>query len=81
MFATLKIGDHLINIDFSKPLDISIPLKASSKNPIAWNMDEPKIEPVKSEDWVAKVSEGASVNFNIFELTQIPSHTNLQILS
>lgn len=64
MFATLKNGDHLINIDFSKPLDISIPLKSSSKNPIAWNMDMPKIEPVKSEGWIAKVSEGASVNFN-----------------
>ena len=67
MFATLKIGDRLINVDLSKPLDISIPLKASSKNPIAWNMDQPTIAPVKSGDWIAKVSEGASVNFNTIE--------------
>ena len=67
MFATLKIGDRLINVDLSKPLDISIPLKASSKNPIAWSMDQPTIAPVKSGDWIAKVSEGASVNFNTIE--------------
>jgi len=64
VFATFKIGEKLVNVDLSKPLDISIPLKSSSKNPIAWNMDTPKIEPVKSENWVGKVSEGASVNFN-----------------
>jgi len=64
VFATFKIGEKLVNVDLSKPLDISIPLKSSSKNPIAWNMDKPKIEPVKSENWVGKVSKGASVNFN-----------------
>jgi len=64
VFATFKLGKKLVNVDLSKPLDISIPLKSSSKNPIAWNMDRPKIEPVKSDDWVGKVSEGASVNFN-----------------
>ncbi len=64
MFATLKIEENLINIDLSKPLDISIPLVSSSKNPIAWNLKKPQIEPVREGDWVGKVSEGASVNFN-----------------
>lgn len=48
----------------SKPLDISIPLEATKNNPLAWYLDAPKIEPVKLDNWVAKVSEGASVNFN-----------------
>ena len=64
MFATFKIGERLVNVDLSKPLDISIPLKSSSRNPIAWNMDKPKIEPVKIDGWVGKVTKGASINFN-----------------
>ncbi len=64
MFATLKIGDSLIKVDFSKPLDISIPLVSNNDNPIAWNMDAPKIAPVKINSWIGKVSEGASINFN-----------------
>ena len=64
MLATFKIGKKLVDVDLSKPLDISIPLKSSSRNPIAWNMEKPKIEPVKSEGWVGKVTKGASINFN-----------------
>ena len=51
-------------VDFSKPLDISIPLRDSSENPIAWYQDEPVIQPVKMGDWIGKVSTGGSVNFN-----------------
>ena len=45
-------------------MDISIPLRASKDNVNAWYLNEPTIEPVKLGDWVGKVSEGASVNFN-----------------
>lgn len=51
-------------IDLSKPIDISIPLTNSDKNPIAWYLEQPIIEPVKMGDWVGKVSEGSSTNFN-----------------
>jgi kynurenine formamidase len=51
-------------IDLSKPIDISIPLTNSDKNPIAWYIEKPEIEPVKFGDWVGKVSEGSSTNFN-----------------
>jgi len=64
LIATLQINNLDLKVDFSKPLDISIPLKASSKNPEAWYLDPPTIEPVKVNEWVAKVSEGASINFN-----------------
>lgn len=64
MIAQLTIADNKIKVDLSKPLDISIPLIASNKNPIAWYLDQPKIEPVKEGEWIAKVSEGASINFN-----------------
>ena len=51
-------------IDLSKPLDISIPLSNTDQNPIAWYLDKPVIQPVKFGDWIGKVSEGSSTNFN-----------------
>ena len=64
MNSKIKLSKKLVEVDLSKPLDISIPLKASDNNPIAWYLDKPTIEPVKDGDWVGKISEGASVNFN-----------------
>ncbi len=51
-------------IDLSKPIDISIPLSNTDANPIAWYIEKPEIKPVKFGDWVGKVSEGSSTNFN-----------------
>ncbi|KJJ37853.1 cyclase family protein [Aequorivita vladivostokensis] len=64
MKTTIEHKGISINIDLSKPLDISIPLQASEENPLAWYQNQPIIEPVKMGDWTGKVSEGASVNFN-----------------
>ncbi|AUC82568.1 cyclase family protein [Lacinutrix sp. Bg11-31] len=64
MLATIQINSKRIKIDLSKPLDISMPLRASIKNVNAWYIDEPKIEPVKIDEWVASVKEGAAINFN-----------------
>ena len=64
MRATFYIQKTLKTVDFSEPLDISIPLRASKKNPEAWYLQPPKMEPVQMDNWVARVSEGASVNFN-----------------
>ena len=64
MKATFKIKRKLYTVDLSKPIDISIPLRATHKNPKAWYIDKPTITPVQLDDWIGKVSEGASVNFN-----------------
>ena len=65
MKATIRHNNKNFEIDFSKPLDISIPLTNSDQNPIAWYLEKPVIEPVKSGDWIGKVSEGSSsTNFN-----------------
>ena len=64
MKTTIEINNQSINVDLSKPLDISLPIQANEENPLAWYLTEPTIEPVQMEDWVGKVSEGASVNFN-----------------
>ncbi|PRX41563.1 cyclase family protein [Salegentibacter salegens] len=64
MQATINFKAKDYTIDLSKPLDISIGLRGDEKNPVAWYLDTPKIKPVKDGDFIGKVSEGASVNFN-----------------
>ncbi len=64
MIATIQYNSRKLQIDLSKPLDISMPLRASKKNVNAWYVGEPKIEPVKDGDWVATVKNGACINFN-----------------
>ena len=64
MKAIIEHNSKIIKIDLSKPLDISIPLRASDANVNAWYIGEPKIEPVKNGDWIGSVKAGADVNFN-----------------
>lgn len=64
MYAIIQHNSKEIKIDLSKPLDISIPISASKSNVNAWYLDNPKIEPVKLEDWVGSVKFGAPINFN-----------------
>jgi kynurenine formamidase len=64
MKTTIEHSNKSIVVDLSKPLDISIPLQASEENPLAWYQSKPIIEPVKMGDWIGKVAEGGSVNFN-----------------
>ena len=65
MLATVQQNNQTIEVDLSKPIDISIPLTNTDENPIAWYIDKPVIEPVVFGDWIGKVSEGkSSTNFN-----------------
>lgn len=50
-------------IDTTDPLDISIALSDSDKNPRAWYVNPPTIEPVRTEHYIGAVKEGGSVNF------------------
>lgn len=64
MKASIELNNKTYKVDFSKPLDISIGLRGDSKNPVAWYLESPKINPVKDGDFIGKVTEGGSVNFN-----------------
>ena len=64
MKASITYNSQIFEIDLSKPIDISIPLTNTDANPIAWYIEKPEIEPVTFGDWVGKVSEGSSTNFN-----------------
>ncbi|OBX24999.1 kynurenine formamidase [Gelidibacter algens] len=64
MKAIIEHNHKFIKIDLLKPLDISIPLRASKSNVNAWYIGAPVIEPVKTKDWTGSVKAGADVNFN-----------------
>jgi kynurenine formamidase len=65
VLAKIQHNSQTIEVDLSKPIDISIPLTNTDENPIAWYIEKPVIEPVVFGDWIGKVSEGkSSTNFN-----------------
>ena len=64
MQAVIKHEQQEYTIDLSKPVDISLSLRGDEKNPIAWYLGTPRIEPVRYGDFIGKVSLGASTNFN-----------------
>ncbi|WP_411029931.1 cyclase family protein [Spongiimicrobium sp. 3-5] len=64
MISTINYNNKDYNIDLSRPLDISIPLRGDGSNVNAWYVDPPRIAPHKAEGFLGKVSEGASTNFN-----------------
>jgi len=63
MFATIQHKGKTYRTDLSKPIDISIPLRAGIHNVNAWHAEPVKIEPVRMGDWVGEVKSGAPVNF------------------
>lgn len=67
MKATIQHNNEVFSVDFSKPLDISLTISNTDENPIAWYLEKPSIEPVRFGDWIGKVTEGASTNFNSVE--------------
>lgn len=64
MKATIKYQKQNYKIDLSKPLDIAIPLRGDVSNVNAWYVDAPRITPHQEGDFIGKVTEGASTNFN-----------------
>mgnify|MGYP000849048969 CR=1 FL=1 len=50
-------------VDFSSPLDISLPLAAGPGHASAWYIDPMEIEPVRAGRFIGSVAEGGSTNF------------------
>ncbi|NRA10955.1 MAG: cyclase family protein, partial [Crocinitomicaceae bacterium] len=67
MKTTIQHNSKTYQIDLSKPLDISMPLKAAKENPTAWYVDVPRFTPVMTDAFTGDVNLGGAVNFrNIF---------------
>lgn len=64
MLANISHQNTNFLVDFSKPIDISLPLSNNENNPIAWYIEKPQIEPVRFGSWIGSVQNGATTNFN-----------------
>lgn len=80
MTTTILHNDKKYTIDLSKPLDISIPVRNGEKSVNAWYIPSPIIKPVENGNWIAKVSEGASVNFNTIKFNPHSHGTHTESL-
>lgn len=63
MKAIIPLGNEEIEVDFSKPLDISISMGTDPNTVSAWYVPPVKIEPVISEQFTGSVKLGGSINF------------------
>ncbi len=63
MKATIEHSTGNLEIDFSKPIDISIHTSNADSDAKAWYVDPVKIEPVRTEAFLGSVAEGGAVNF------------------
>ena len=67
MIAQIEINNIRYKIDLSKPIDISMPLRAGKENANAFYADAIKIEPYRSGNFIGDVLQGGIVNYrNIF---------------
>lgn len=64
MKATIEYNSRKIQIDVSKPIDISIAIDPKKQNVNAWFIEDPTIFPQEFDGEKILVSEGAVVNFN-----------------
>ena len=64
MKAVLTIGARKIDVDFSKPIDISIPLRAGEENVNAFYIPPVVYEPFRAGSFVGDVNQGGSCNVN-----------------
>ena len=62
MIASIKFNQKTLNVDLSKPLDISIPLKSGKENVNAFFIPPVKYEPFKAGNFIGDVNQGGSCN-------------------
>ena len=68
-------------IDTDQPIDLSIPLSNTDKNPKAWYVTPPVFEPVRTAHYTGSVAEGGSVNFRDIFFRYDKAKTNSAIKS
>ncbi|WP_405608177.1 cyclase family protein [Polaribacter sp. Asnod1-A03] len=64
MKAVIEYNSRKIEINVSKPIDISIPIDMDKAKINAWGIDDPKIEVENFNGYEVSVANGAAVNFN-----------------
>ena len=71
MNATIRLNNRVLNIDLSKPIDISIPLKGNNTNVNVWYLDSPISNSGRVRTMLLAVSEKHQFNWTV-ELVNNP---------
>lgn len=64
MIATIQLADKSIRVDLSKPIDLSIPLRAGDENLNAFHIPPIKFEPFRIGSFIGDVNQGGACNVN-----------------
>ncbi len=70
MKAQITAGGKTFNVDLSKPIDLSIPLRAGEENVNAFYIPPVTLEPFKAGSFIGDVNQGGSCN--VFTVTFNP---------
>ena len=62
MLAAINHKNHMLKVDLSKPIDISIPMKSGADNPNAFYLPNPSFQPFRTNGFVGSTHEGGAVN-------------------
>jgi kynurenine formamidase len=63
------IGKNKIEVNFNKPLDISIPLRSGNNNPNCYHSESPVFTPITQGDFIGSVSLAGPCNHQRIELS------------
>lgn len=69
MMVSITLDNRLYRVDFSRPNDISLALKAGPGNPNCYWAEPVKMETIRSGNFVGSVVEGGSVNYQKLMIT------------
>lgn len=62
MIASIQFREKIFRVDFTKPIDISIPLRSGDENVNAFYIPPVKIEPFQAGSFIGDVNQGGSCN-------------------
>ena len=69
MKAEVEIGNKKYNVDFSKGIDITIPLKFNGEQPNTYGVNTASSKPYQDGHFIGDTREGGPCNFETYSLT------------
>ena len=69
MKAEVEIGNKKYNVDFSKGIDISIPLKFNGDQPNTYGVDKAMAKPYQDGNFIGDTRKGGPCNFETYSFT------------
>ena len=69
MKAEVEIGNQKYNVDFSKGIDISIPLKFNGEQPNTYGVEKAMAKPYQDGNFIGDTRKGGPCNFETYSFT------------